>query len=246
MSYASTILGDSPLRYWRLGDPSGTTMVDETGNQDGTYHNTPTLGEPSLLPSGEGNSARFTAASSEYADVIDSVSTRLTTYTIECWVKQATWGQQTIIEAYPNGASQRTNNVFFGGVGGTAPTGTISGAVAGNNDVGVLVDVSDTPPALETHYVVFTLEYSGGTTTAQLYIDCALVVTDTASISSPDVNATEWLIGKDAGFGGTWHQDYLDAWVQELAIYDYVLTDLHVDRHCEAAQPQATYVGRWL
>lgn len=246
MTYATTILGDSPVRYWRLGDPSGTTMVDETGNQDGTYHNTPTLGEPSLLPNGEGNSVRFTAASSEYADVIDSISTRLTTYTIECWAKQASNGQQTIIEAYPSAASQRDRNVFFGGSGGTAPAGTISGTTVRNADVGILTDVSVGADALAVHYIVMTFAYSGGVCTENLYVDCELIGTNTNSTFAPDTSSTEWLIGKDSGVTGTWHQNYLDGWVQELAIYDYVLTDLHVDRHCEAAQPNPTFIGRWL
>lgn len=245
MTYASTILADGPVRYWRMDDTSGTTMVDATGNLDGTYHNTPTFGEPSLLPNGEGTSVRFTAASTEYADVSDSVSTRYTEYTIECWAKQASNGQQTIIEAYPSSTSQRDRNVYFGGSGGSAVAGTISGTTVRNGDVGLLTDIAAAGTALEAHYIVMTFVYTGGVCTEKLYVDCDLIGTNTNSSYAPDTSSTSWLIGKDSGLGGTWAQNYLDGWVQELAIYDYVLTQTHIDNHCEMSQPPPTYVGLW-
>jgi hypothetical protein len=36
-TYSSTILGDSPAAYWRLGESSGTTCHDEVASSDGTY-----------------------------------------------------------------------------------------------------------------------------------------------------------------------------------------------------------------
>ncbi len=47
---AATVLADQPIAYWRLGDTSGTTAVDATGNgYDGTYSDpvTHTLAAPS-------------------------------------------------------------------------------------------------------------------------------------------------------------------------------------------------------
>jgi hypothetical protein len=45
--YDDLILSDAPLFYWPLDDLAGTTAVDLSGNaRHGTYHGTPTLGEP--------------------------------------------------------------------------------------------------------------------------------------------------------------------------------------------------------
>ena len=37
------------VAYWRLGESSGNVAVDETGNYNGTYVGTPTLGVDGLL-----------------------------------------------------------------------------------------------------------------------------------------------------------------------------------------------------
>ena len=46
-AYSSRILGLGPVSYYRLGEPSGTTLVDETAANTGTYVNTPTFGNAS-------------------------------------------------------------------------------------------------------------------------------------------------------------------------------------------------------
>jgi hypothetical protein len=44
-SYMATVLADSPTAYYRLGESSGTTMTDASGNSNnGTYSGSPTLG----------------------------------------------------------------------------------------------------------------------------------------------------------------------------------------------------------
>ncbi len=50
VSYADLVLGDSPAAYWRLGETSGSTAVDSSGNGNGgAYENSPTLGAPALI-----------------------------------------------------------------------------------------------------------------------------------------------------------------------------------------------------
>ena len=50
MTFASTVLGLAPVGYWRLGEASGTTMTDSSGNaHDGTYNGGVTLGQPGLV-----------------------------------------------------------------------------------------------------------------------------------------------------------------------------------------------------
>lgn len=57
MTYTSEVLADTPLAYYRLGETSGTTMIDSSGNgRNGTYAGSPTLGASGLLV-GDSNTA---------------------------------------------------------------------------------------------------------------------------------------------------------------------------------------------
>ncbi|HEV2207639.1 MAG TPA: LamG-like jellyroll fold domain-containing protein [Verrucomicrobiae bacterium] len=49
-AYASTVLGDQPLGYWRLNEASGPTAVDATGNNNGAYASAATPGVPGPRP----------------------------------------------------------------------------------------------------------------------------------------------------------------------------------------------------
>lgn len=57
MSYSAEVLADSPSAYWRLGESSGTTGNDSSGNgRNGTYAGGFTLGIASAL-AGDSNTA---------------------------------------------------------------------------------------------------------------------------------------------------------------------------------------------
>lgn len=46
-SYSEAVLDDNPIGYWRLGETSGSTAIDSSGNGlHGTYHGGVGLGEP--------------------------------------------------------------------------------------------------------------------------------------------------------------------------------------------------------
>lgn len=57
MTYADEVLADAPRLYWRLGESSGTAVVDDSGNgNDGTYHGAVELGQPGMV-TGDGDTA---------------------------------------------------------------------------------------------------------------------------------------------------------------------------------------------
>lgn len=53
LTYEQMVLVSSPVRYYRLGETSGTAIVDEISAKNGVYIGPYTLGEPSLLASGD-------------------------------------------------------------------------------------------------------------------------------------------------------------------------------------------------
>lgn len=89
MTYSAEVLADSPRAYWRLGDASGSTMTDSSGNaRSGTYSGggaQPTLGVAGLLV-GDADTA-VSWDGSDRADVIDAAWMDSTVVTLEAWVK---------------------------------------------------------------------------------------------------------------------------------------------------------------
>lgn len=85
-AYATEVLADSPNGYWRVGEPSGTSAVDSSGNSNtGTYVNTPTLGLAGALA--DGNTA-IAQASGGYITVPHAASLNVAdTFTFEFWAK---------------------------------------------------------------------------------------------------------------------------------------------------------------
>lgn len=64
-AFQSAVTANSPYLYYRLGESSGTTAADSSGNsRDGTYLNSPTLGVPGAL---SGDTAATFSASSQQA-----------------------------------------------------------------------------------------------------------------------------------------------------------------------------------
>ena len=50
-TYGKAVVADSPDFYWRLGDASGPTAKDSSGNQlDGSYSGGETFGQPGAVP----------------------------------------------------------------------------------------------------------------------------------------------------------------------------------------------------
>ena len=93
MSYSSEVLADSPLGYWRLGDTSGTTMTDSSGNgRDGSYSNV-NLNQSSLLLTDSANKAvgfGVTGATWRYGLVADAAWLDSSSFTVECWFTATT------------------------------------------------------------------------------------------------------------------------------------------------------------
>ena len=94
--YSSAVLADSPWLYWRLGETTGTTAADTSGNsRTGTYTGTATtsyaLNQSSLI-TGTNPSCAFAIASGVHGHVVGPGTLDLSTsdYTVEFWVNLAT------------------------------------------------------------------------------------------------------------------------------------------------------------
>jgi hypothetical protein len=71
--YAQTVLAKRPVAYWRLGERTGPTASDATGNgHAGTYRGNPALGEPGAIANDPDGAVRL-GGHHDYVEISDSV-----------------------------------------------------------------------------------------------------------------------------------------------------------------------------
>jgi PKD repeat protein len=90
-SYPSRVLGTNGLvSYWRMGDTSGTTLVDATGNSNATTTGAPTLGAQGVLSGDTDTAVRFDGVNDAASANLNLTST--SQLTVEFWMKWNSWG----------------------------------------------------------------------------------------------------------------------------------------------------------
>ena len=109
MTYSAEILADNPYLYWRLGEPSGTTAADASGNgRTGTYQGGPTLGVTGLL-TGDANTAMSMTKPADvpltYATSGRTWGTTIPTFTFEVVLNLPSTMNYTPIMVFADGAS---------------------------------------------------------------------------------------------------------------------------------------------
>jgi hypothetical protein len=216
--YKGTVLADSPVSYWRLGETSGTTAGDERGANPGTYVNSPTLGAAGLL-SGDTDKAVSFDGTNDQVKIASSTSLNLTSpFTLETWIKPSSLpiaGSFVSILTKAESYSLQFNGPrleFTIMQSGTrkrlqAP----SGAVAAGG----------------TYDVVAT--YDG--TTQRLYLNgkevASTPLSGAATVTTNPLYIGSWN-GKEEFFKGT---------IDEVAVYNTALSAARVSAHYSAGTP---------
>ena len=90
--YLSHVLAKGALGAWMLGDTSGTTLTDSSGNShNGTYTGSPSLNQAGILPTDPGKSVAF-SGSGQYATVANASWMVPNDFTAEIWFKSTSTG----------------------------------------------------------------------------------------------------------------------------------------------------------
>ena len=83
--YAAAVAADSPAGYWRLGEPSGSSAADASGNgRAASYLGAPTLGQVGVVG---GNTAAGFNGSSQYGQVPFDAALNPAQFSVEAWAK---------------------------------------------------------------------------------------------------------------------------------------------------------------
>jgi len=228
VTYQSEVLADSPLVYLRMGEASGTTMVDASGNgRSGAYTGSPTLGATGLLTGDSDTAVNFTTTN-QYGVVAYGSWMIASAITIEAIIKtSSTTGIHSIAErdwGGPRAFQFRidTNKLQFITIGGGA--GVVISASPG--------DVADGA----THHVAAT--YDG--TSIKLYVDGALVTT-TSAVGAVSTQASPLSVAAN-GSGGGASQQFLGV-IDEVSYYGTALPGTRIAAHAAAATTIASTTG---
>lgn len=223
MTYSSVVLADSPLVYWRLGEASGTTATDASGNgKHGTIAGSPTFGTTGALL-GDANTAITFDGVNDAVTVADT--TDLTAWSVEVWIKtSASSGTVDIANRYGAGGNEDLFQLRL-----------VSGAPRIRcYHLGGVLDVTG-PSSIangQWHHVVGT--FVSATGVGRVYVDGAQVATATGTPGSNiKTGNAPFSIGGFVAFGANWFPGVID----EAAYYTSALSAARVLAHFNGASP---------
>ncbi len=226
-SFESVITADSPVFWYRLGESSGTTAVAEVGT-NGTYVNTPTLGETGLILNDPSTAVRFTAAQSERVSIPNTqYISNLANFSIEAYIKVNTDGAFRSI--YSENAIPPLGKHFSLWVGSTA---TPAFGVQLYNGINYAVQSGAVGAVGESVHLVGTKHSVNG---MKFYVNGSLVDTDPSTLSTVHPIGMVAIAAARNG-SGTIYQ-HLDDTVSEIMGYNYELSQAQVTEHAQYLAP---------
>jgi hypothetical protein len=215
MTYSSEVLADSPIAWYRLGEASGTTMTDSSGNsRSGTYANV-TLAATGLLAGDSDTAASFNGTASKGTVNNASWMDVGTAFTVEAWISTSATGFREIAAQY-NTSSVRAWEFRIDSTTGALNFIKLAGGTTSSIGSGSIRDGAK-------HHCVAT--YDGAN--IRLYVDGVLNQT-TASTGSISGTLADLHIGVrsiDQWFSGT---------IDEVALYGTVLSGTRIAAHYTA------------
>ena len=228
VGYSAEVATDSPLAYWRLGDASGTTFADSSGNSRGaTSSVAPTWGQSTAGIGIDGTSAQFSGSSTKTGHVAYTAWPSQSLVTVEGWFKTSSTTLMMICN--------RDNELS--GAGRCWQFRMNAGKVnfiVFNTSVAL---VSITSPLTYNdsawHHAVGT--WDG--TTARLYVDRSQVITG-ALAGTLNGGGTMGI-----GVGGastTSTTTPFNGYLDEIAVYDAALSSTRIFAHYDAGTTAGT------
>lgn len=231
-TYRAAVLGEPSLAaYWRLAESgtSSTTMLDQTGNDDGTYNPGALLAQPGAI----GANRAIGIPGSQYAATVPPMANFPTSsaFSTEEWVKTTATG-----DAYDLALTAGDRGLIIGRRAG-APWVQLIGSIAGGNAIEIVGQSQINNGAW--HHVVVTYDGSGHAAGVKIYVDGAPVANGTPV--SDDLNGLSFVpSGATLQIGNRLGQSGQDGTtLDEVALYNAALTSGDVSDHYGAVANRA-------
>lgn len=223
MTYASEVLADAPVIYWKMDDTSGT-LADATGNGHiGSFDSGPTYSQSPLV---SGSTSSVKSNSRMYNWPTNTfTSWSATANTIEFWVK----GPSSLASSNHNIVGW---NSATGGMIRQLSSGVVGFADASHGPYGCTPSIWDDKP----HHLVFVSFPGQAFSTGKIYIDGILQPMSAGTDSSTTFATPSTGIALSGYFNDSADQ-VTNAYFDEAAFYDYELPASRVRVHYAAGAP---------
>ena len=220
-SYASVVMADGPLGYWRFDETSGSTAKDETsGGHDGTFTGPLGLGQPGAIVGEPGASVHFDGTG--YVDMGDAFDfTGASSFSLEAWIEP----ESPIIEFEfviskegPDGLGRQGYDLWAHQMYGV-------GFERFRDDVKDSANLDGVPPS-STEFTHVVATYDGAKSTLVVYVNGTVVATD-STVNMLSDNTESFGVGASESGGDA----YFIGLIDEVAVYGYPLTEQQVVAH---------------
>ena len=218
-TYANTVIAEQPSAFWRLGEPSGTSVYDWAGWNDALVTGTVTRGTPGAILGDADTATTFPGDGTGYVST-QTPAAPPTTFTLEAWINTTTTSGGKIIgfgNAATGSSSSYDRHVYMDNRG-RIWFGVYPGGVRTLNSTASYNDGA-------WHHVVAELGPDGMT----LYVDGKRVAQRTDVTSGQDYQGV-WRVGGDNlnGWPSQPTSAYFAGAIDDVAVYPTELTATQV------------------
>lgn len=226
-SYKDTVLSDSPVSYWRLGESEGDVALDQTGLYPGNYLNSVGLGVPGAIAADTDTAAHFGDVPSTKVDVPFTSDLNTATFTIECWAR-VTGGSGNYRSPVTSRADLPQRGFIF-----YATPDNFWEFWTGKGDSSGWTALHGSEVSLNTYAHLVGI-YDG--TTLYFYVNGNLVASQDAKFAPNDLNVLRIGGGATEGDGNYFFVGDVD----EVSVYPVALGEDRVLAHFVAGAPLTT------
>ena len=223
--YPAGVLADGPTAYWRLNETSGPLALDALGLHPGGYSNTVTFGVPGALVGDPDPAVYFDGTTGTKVDVPYAPALNPSIFTIECWAN-VTGGGSYRSPLTARADSPTRGYMFYATPANTWEFWTGTGGAAGT------WNMMTGPAVIYNQWTHLVGTYDG--TTKRFYINGALVHSIVVPFRANSVSPLRIGGGASDSVVGSF---FFVGDVDEVAVYDKVLTLEQIQAHYYTAQP---------
>jgi len=224
--YYSTIIADTPIAYWRLGESLATDpATDEIGTYTGTYGGDISVGQPSLIPAEDDTSVLFNGSSGTVNGTGVPLGNTPTNFSIEVTLKiiadNTGTGSQFIYD-------QRDETIGEHSIAFLYRESTKKFAINKSPSTGNEFNSTLSVVLGQTYHIVYVEDGIN----RYLYINGVLDNSDALAEVYTGVATNGWSIGQlgwSTASGATFNGN-----IDDMSLYDYSLTPAQIQDHYAA------------
>lgn len=246
-AYSEKVLADNPVAYWQFNETSGITLSDSANSNNATLVNGPLLDQPGAPFIGMDGKAVFFDGINDFANLMSNTPFRQSSaITYEFWVKRSGVGGSDIA-----GVSV-SNGQGSGGVNinGThlqfkwTPSNPVS-------DRFFINDVAQNFAVGEWNHIVIGVDFANSSSTvitARMHVNGVFVSGSVSSFPidwTPDTSFNNSVAFLPDMIGGRYVNSftYFGGTIDEMAIYDKLLTAGQIANHFESVSATSFVFG---